>query len=99
GRRGFRPKGDNGRRRQAFLPIGEDRVVPKRGAPYRRACGWHWGRWARDRLFVRPIQTTGERIHRRPDRQTAQLGWLTHAARGDWLRRSLFRAGDAENAQ
>ncbi len=45
------------------------------------------------------VQTAGERIYRCANRKRPQLGRLADTSGGDWLRRCLFRARNAQNTR
>ena len=88
----FDPQGQERQRSDALLPELHDRAVPPHRPEHRRAGGRHRRRRPRDRLPVRPVQAAAQRVHRRADRQGAELGRLADPSRGDRLRRVYFAA-------
>ena len=95
----FDPKGKSDMRSHEVLPELHERAVPPHRAEHRRSGGRHRRGRPRDRLPVRPVQAAAQRVHRRADRQGAQLGRLADPPGGDRLRRDLLRGRDAEDPQ
>ena len=91
----FDPKGKSDREVMRFCQSFMTELFRHIGPEHRCTCGRHRRRRTRDRLSLWPVQTSGERIYRRADRKGTELGRLVDTRRGDWLRRCLFRAGNA----